>query len=54
MGDSGGYGTCCETGSGSFAVIYDGTEVASGGMFGERVITKPFGKTCVSVAIVLC
>ena len=53
MEDSGKDGMCCGYGSGSFAVIYDGTEVASGGEFGRRVTTKPFGKTCVSVTIVL-
>ena len=64
MQDSAGDGMCCQFWDRSFAVIYDGTKVATGGQFGRMVTTKPFGNcdsvptatptSRVSVAIVLC
>ncbi len=41
--DSFGDGICCEFGDGSYAVTYDGVEVASGGEFGSSETSDPFG-----------
>jgi len=43
--DEYGDGLCCEYGHGSYAIVYDGIEVAAGRDFGS-LATHTFGKGC--------
>ena len=40
MSDSYGDGICCQYGSGSYVVLYDGVQQASGGSFGASETTE--------------
>ena len=45
-------GMCCNYGEGSYAILVDGTEVATGGDFPERALTHTFCNLQCSIEVI--